>query len=36
MGNCHQQIPLERTILNCSLEDPEDWGKDIGDNVRLH
>lgn len=27
MGNCHQQVPSERTILNCSLQDPEDWGR---------
>lgn len=36
IGNYHQQIPSERTILSGSLEDPEDWGKDIGGNMGLH
>lgn len=32
MGSCPQQTPSERTTLNCSQEDPEDRGKDIGGN----
>lgn len=37
-GHHHHQIPSEKTILNfsCTLEDSEDWGKDIGANMRLH
>lgn len=29
MGNCHQQDSSERTILNCSLQEPEDWGRTL-------